>query len=142
MRIENPSRVDVAIKVAQQPFQQSCFSCSRFTGDDDEALAGGDAVTKRRKRFVIAGVAKEKSRVRRDIKRRLAQPEVILVHKIPRMTIRRTYNIRRIADRRIEFSRPGSPGSLSKLKIANSVPALPRLSAPDFEPLNYRFKTK
>ena len=58
MGIENPSRMNVAIQVAQQPFQQSRFSRARFARDNDEALAGSDAVTKRRKRFVIAGVGK------------------------------------------------------------------------------------
>ena len=85
MGIENPSRVDVVIKVAQQPFQQSCFSRSGFACNDNEALAGGDPVTKLRKRFVVSGVGKEKSRVRCDIKRRLAQPEIILIHRISRM---------------------------------------------------------
>src|SRR5436190_23909309 len=103
MRIENPSRVDVAIKVAQQPFQQSCFSRSGFACNDNEALAGGDPVTKRRKRFVIAGVGKENPRIRRDIKRRLAQLKVILVHKDSAMTIWRNYTMSPITVRRSDF---------------------------------------
>src|SRR4030095_7185280 len=80
MGIENPSCMNVAIQVAQQPFQQSRFSRSRFARHNDEAFAGCDAVTKRRKRFVIAGVGKEKPRVRRHIERRLRKSKVFVVH--------------------------------------------------------------
>ena len=59
MGIENPSRMNVAIQVAQQPFQLKSFFRARFARDSDEALAGSDAVTKRRKRSVIAGVGKK-----------------------------------------------------------------------------------
>ena len=67
-------------KLHDELFDQRRLPCSCVTCNNDEALSGLDPISKCGERLLITRIDEEKSRVRRDLERRLCKSEVFVVH--------------------------------------------------------------